>query len=124
MLAAINAVRAGVGADPLTLCAPIERAAQAYAETMTRTQVFSHVGSDGSQAWERMAAQGYRWSWAGENIAKGHPDVASVMAGWIASPGHYRNLVNPGFRHVGLGLAADAAGANWWVQDFGAGGRC
>ena len=124
MLGRINALRSSVGAAPLALCAPITRAAQGYADAMAASRRFDHVGADGSQPWDRMRAEGYRWSRASENIAKGQPDVAAVMAAWIASPGHYRNLVDPAVRHVGLGLTLDGAGTHWWVQEFGAGGAC
>lgn len=71
-----------------------------------------------------MKAQAYNWRSAGENIARGQDDVDVVMAAWIASPGHYANLINSNFRHVGLGLTVDASGSKWWVQDFGSGGTC
>ena len=124
MLARINTLRAGGGAGPVEACAPITAAAQAYADAMARTGVFAHVGTDGSEPWDRRRANGYRWMRATENIAKGYPDVASVIAGWRASPGHRENLLDPDVRHVGLGLAVDGAGTHWWVQDFGAGGTC
>lgn len=124
MLARINALRASVGIAPVAACAPITRAAQDYADAMARTGSFAHVGVDGTQPWDRMRAAGYRWLRASENIARGYADPASVMGGWIASPGHYANLVDGEVRHVGLGLAVDAAGTRWWVQDFGAGGSC
>ena len=70
--------------------------------------------------------EGYRWRALAENIAAGQRTVADVMAGWIASPGHYANLVNPAYRHVGLGHASSDAGAygDYWVQDFGRGRGC
>lgn len=124
MLAIINATRVRAGVKELNLCPAINRAAQLYAEQMAATGLFAHVGADGSKAWERMKAQAYNWRSAGENIARGQDDVDVVMAAWIASPGHYANLINSNFRHVGLGLTVDASGSKWWVQDFGSGGTC
>ncbi len=31
---------------------------------------------------------------------------------WVNSPGHYRNMTNPGWTRVGIGLFRDASG--WW----------
>ena len=124
MLARVNALRASVGVGPVALCAPLTLVAQAYAEEMARAGVLLHEGPDGAEPWDRMRAAGYRWSRASENLARGYVDVAAVMAGWIASPGHYANLVDPEAHDVGLGLAVDAAGAHWWVQDLAAGGTC
>ena len=53
----------------------------------------SHAGSDGSNAGQRIERQGYRWrAWA-ENVAVGYPDAASVMDGWMNSPGHRENIL-------------------------------
>jgi uncharacterized protein YkwD len=126
MLAAVNQLRASVGSSPLTLCEPISRAAQFYAALMADSNYYGHVGPDGSQAWDRMSAQGYAWRGAGENIAGGYDSVNAVMAGWEKSPGHYKNLVNPDFTHVGFGSATAPSSryGTYWVQNFGYGGRC
>lgn len=124
LLVQVNVVREKVGAPALTMCAPVERAAQRYADTMAVSGVLSHTGQDGSKPWDRMIEQGYQWRTAGENIARGYSDVTSVMGGWINSPGHHANMINPGFRHAGFGQTTDASGSNWWVQNFGAGGAC
>lgn len=56
---------------------------------------------------------------AGENIAFGNASGAEVVAGWMNSDGHRRNIVNPGFRLFGVG-AVQAADGRWWVaQVFG-----
>jgi uncharacterized protein YkwD len=68
-----------------------------------------------------MTAAGYQWTRAGENIAAGQPDVYNVMIAWVYSPGHYKNIVDPGFQHVGFGSVPRSDGGSFWVQDFGAG---
>lgn len=117
-------MRAAKGLRALTLCAPIERAAQNYAELMASTGHFDHTGPDGSKPWDRMRVEGYQWASAGENIAYGYADVASVMQGWIDSLGHHANLVGTSFTHVGFGKAASPSGRSYWVQNFGSGGTC
>ena len=56
----------------------------------------------------------------GENIAAGQPTPESVVAGWLRSEGHCRNIMNPGFRELGLGFAQGGTYGTYWVQDFGA----
>lgn len=126
MLAQINVVRAAAGVAPVKPCPALRRAAQQYATVMSTRDHFGHVGPEGSQPAERMMREGYRWRALAENIAAGQRTVADVMASWVASPGHYANLVNPAFRHVGLGHASSDAGAydDYWVQDFGRGRGC
>jgi uncharacterized protein YkwD len=126
MLARINAVRAAAGVAPLEPCPALRRSAQEYAMLMSTRDHFGHVGPDGSQPQERMRRQGYLWNAVGENIAAGQRSVADVAAAWERSAGHYANLVNPAYRHVGLGhwSAAGSRYGDYWVQDFGRGSGC
>lgn len=126
MLAQVNAIRQQAGVAPVVLCANLTSAAQDYATLMATKNHYGHVGLDGSQPWDRIAATGYKWSGAGENIAGGFDTTTAVMDGWRASPGHYANLVNPAYTHIGLGRALDASSTyhSYWVQDFGYGGDC
>ncbi len=126
MLARINSVRAAAGVRPLKPCPALRRAAQQYATVMSARDHYDHVGPDGSQPAERILREGYRWRAVAENIAAGQRSVATVMGDWIASASHYANLVNPAYRHVGLGHASTATGVygDYWVQDFGRGRGC
>jgi uncharacterized protein YkwD len=124
MLAQLNQLRAGAGVRTLTLCAPIEAAAQDYSTVMTKTGHYDHQGPDGRLPWDRMKAAGYQYQSAAENIAMGYGDVEAVMQAWIDSPAHYSNLVEPGFVHVGFGKNVSDDGDTYWVQNFGSGGTC
>jgi uncharacterized protein YkwD len=126
MLARVNEVRARVGLPPLRSCSALRRSAQGYASTMATSNHFAHEGVDGSEPWDRMQRQGYRWRDAAENIAAGQQSVAEVMDDWIASPEHYANLVNPHVRDVGFGFADDTRSTygSYWVQNFGRGHGC
>lgn len=73
----------------------------------------SHTGSDGSSPVQRIDREGYSWSALGENVAFGYRNVASVMAGWLASPGHCSNIMNPNFTQLG---AAEVD--YYWTQVF------
>ena len=55
----------------------------------------------------------------GENIAAGARTADEVMAGWLDSPGHRRNIEAPEFAAIGVGVAQTADGIDLWVQDFG-----
>lgn len=55
---------------------------------------------------------------AGENVAVGFPDGAAVVAGWMASPGHRRNILRRSFTQQAI--VARRAGGRWYVaQVFG-----
>jgi uncharacterized protein YkwD len=112
----VNTERAKHGCAPLTVNAKLTKAAQAHSADMAAHRTMSHTGSDGSSPGERITAAGYAWSSYGENVAYGYGTPASVMAGWMNSPGHRANILNCSFKEIGVGLAQPG---NYWTQDFG-----
>lgn len=125
MLAQVNAQRAANGAGPVAICNSLTRAAQAHSADQAAHNSMSHVGSDGATLVDRIARAGYGgWTALGENVAYGYGDVASVMNGWMNSPGHRANIVNPAYTHIGLGEANASNGTPYWTQDFGRSGTC
>ncbi|MEJ6000824.1 CAP domain-containing protein [Paucibacter soli] len=98
------------------------QAAARHALDMAAHDHFSHTGTDGSDAGARISASGYRWSRWGENIAAGYDSSAAVVAGWIASEGHCRNLMQAEFTEIGLACVRSNAGQYriWWAQTLAA----
>jgi uncharacterized protein YkwD len=78
----------------------------------------SHDGSNGSTPWDRSKAAGYDNA-IGENVAMGYRDAASVMDGWMNSPGHRANILNCSAKAIGVGLAKASDGSPYWTQLFG-----
>jgi uncharacterized protein YkwD len=96
-------------------------AATGHTQDMVTADFFSHTGSDGSTVGQRVTAAGYAWSAVGENIAAGYGSVDAVMDGWLASPGHCANLLNPQFTHVGVACLKGAAGNDhgaYWTMNL------
>jgi uncharacterized protein YkwD len=94
-----------------------------HSDDMVAANVFSHTGSDGRSAGQRITAAGYAWRTWGENIAAGQRTVNQVVAGWMNSPGHCANLMNPNFRDIGVACVAGSAGnsyGTYWTQKLGA----
>jgi uncharacterized protein YkwD len=132
MLAAVNAHRrAGAtcgarGAFPaaaeLTWNAQLTQAAVVHSDDMVAGNFFSHTGSNGSSAGDRVTAAGYAWRGVGENIAAGQGSVAVVVDGWMKSDGHCANLMNAAFRDIGVACIAGSASntyRTYWSQEFG-----
>ena len=132
MLQSLNVLRAQKSLTPLTMCAPLTRAAQNYAATMANKNFFSHTGKDGSTMDERIQKAGYNWknskvaSVVAENIAAGQISVREVMVSWRNSKGHYKNMMNPQLAHVGFGRSTNSKSdyKTYWVQNFGVGASC
>ncbi|MFD7133800.1 CAP domain-containing protein [Streptomyces sp. NPDC059894] len=116
VVALVNSERGKAGCSPLTLNAKLTKAAQDHSADMALHSNMSHTGSDGSDAAERLTRAGYSWSSYGENVAYGYSSAEEVMAGWMSSPGHKRNILNCDFKEIGVGLAQPG---NYWTQDFG-----
>ncbi len=109
-------------APPLTEEPRLRAAAQAHARDMLEHNYFAHEGHDGSSPAQRVGSTGYRYRLIGENIASGATTAQEAVDGWIASPGHCENLMDPRFTQSGVAYAASRYGAPriLWVQDFGA----
>lgn len=109
-------------APALTWNDALANAAYLHSKDMADLNYFSHDSKDGRTFSQRMTAQGYSWSRAGENIAAGQGTLAIAMDGWMKSDGHCANIMNAGFRQIGLGCArnADSTYKIYWTMDLAA----
>ena len=124
MLAQVNEVRRKAGAPPLELDPVLQKAAQAHAQDMLARGYFAHKSPSGTTVRERSRQAGYDWRTIGENIAEGQTSVDEVMKTWMESPGHRKNILEPRFKDLGIGLLTgktrDGEYRVIWVQNFGA----
>ena len=116
ILTITNDERAKNGCGPLTLNTKLNQAAQGHSQDMKDRQFFSHTNPDGEGPGGRIDATSYRWRAYGENIAYGYRDAATVMTGWMNSPGHRANIVNCRYTELGVGYVADG---RYYTQVFG-----
>lgn len=98
----INAYRERNGVPALLVGPALSRAAHAHSADMARRGYFDH----GSFV-TRLRRFGVRAPYVGENIASGTRPLspATIVRMWIQSPPHRENLLDRGFRRVGIGLA-------------------
>jgi uncharacterized protein YkwD len=118
VLSITNTERARHGCAALTINAKLARAAQGHSAVMVARHFFDHTDPDGKGPGERLAAAGYPQAAWGENIAAGQRTPAAVMDSWMNSPGHRANILNCGYRAIGIGIAFGSGGP-YWTQDFG-----
>jgi uncharacterized protein YkwD len=103
LLVEINRVRAEHRLAPLSVDWTLQRAARAHSADMLRRGYFSHGAFD-----RRMKRFGARGPALGENLAWGTAELSDarmMVASWLDSRPHRANLLRPGFRRVGVGLA-------------------
>ncbi|MFC5459707.1 CAP domain-containing protein [Massilia niabensis] len=114
--------RAFGAAAPVAWNGALAAAAVAHSRDMATNRHFEHKGTDGSEVGARAERAGYRWRLIGENIAAGQTSAQETVAGWIESPGHCANLMNPAFTEMGAGYdirRAKMPGFAYWTQVFG-----
>jgi uncharacterized protein YkwD len=118
-----NNERARAGLRPCNINNKLQACATRYAALMAATGRMSH-SADGTSVGGRIAAQGYSWQRAGENIAAGQPGPDAVVRDWMNSPGHKQNILGP-YPDIGFGYARGLTGNVYWCADFASpmGGR-
>ena len=95
--------------------------ARAHSADMATKGYFDHTSPDGRSPFDRMRAAGYRGNLMGENIAAGQRTAAAVETAWMNSPGHRANILNCGYKVIGIGVATRSSSPYgiYWTQDFG-----
>ena len=120
-----NQERTQLGLSPLSTNPLLGQAAQTHTENMALQDFFDHTGLDGLSAGDRIEATGYDFSAWGENIGAGYLTPEEVVEGWMDSPGHRANILDPNFLEIGVGyyfLENDTGSVNfnhYWTQVFG-----
>ena len=85
-----NQVRAEVGLPALNTDSRLMRSAAAKAADMATHGYFGHATPEGNRMNYWIMPEGYVYSLAGENIAKGYHSLDRLMSAWITSPTHYK----------------------------------
>lgn len=105
LLADTNTARSSNGVAALSLNSKLDAAAQAQANDMAARNYWSHDTPEGSPPWVWVTNQGYSYQKLGQNLAAGFSDEQATINGWLASPPHRANLLDPAFSEVGFGSA-------------------
>lgn len=118
VVAIMNQERANAGVGGISQNASLDAVAQIRAQEIV--QSFSHTRPNGTSCFTVLDEGGIAYMTAGENIAAGYGDPASVMSGWMNSPGHRANILNGSFGQVGIGYYTDpnSGYGTYWVQIF------
>jgi len=111
-----NRSRAEAGVAPLQWDAALAAAARAHAERMAQEGPIAHRYGGEADLPERAATAGARFSLIEENIAVGQ-SPAQIHDGWMRSPGHHDNLINPKIDHIGVALVS-VRGVLYAVADY------
>src|SRR3989344_1124823 len=117
LLELVNAERDKAGAPKLTVDVAIVTVARKHSRDMFERRYFAHVGPDGKSPADRMQAGEVRFSVVGENLAYAQ-DVTTVHQGLMDSPEHKKNILDPAFRRIGIGIINTDSFGMMVTQDF------
>lgn len=121
VIAYTEEARVDEGGQELRESDVLNRAAQAKADDMAARGYFSHQGPGGEAPWTWFEKAGYRYVYAGENLAVKFTDSKRVVDAWMASPKHRANIVKSQYQEIGVGIAQGSykgSAATFVVQFF------
>lgn len=108
-------------APPLHWNATLAHTAHKQATDMAKNDYIKHRNSDGVRITKSVKQAGYHYYKFGENLAAGPESLEYVMEGWLNSPPHCANIMNPKFIEFGMANASNDNSTYqiYWVQHFG-----
>jgi uncharacterized protein YkwD len=110
----VNVERAKRDVPALKVDTALANIARTHSVDMAAKNYFSHTNLRGCTVVCRLAKAGYAWHTYGENIymvwgshlsAKEY--AATIVQGWMASPGHKANILNKSFTVHGVGVSQE-----------------
>lgn len=118
-----NQKRAENGVAPLQYNPLLAQAALAKGNHMLQYNYWAHVAPDGTEPWKFFTDVGYKYRYAGENLARDFTNPQSAVDAWMASPSHRDNLLSSKYSEIGVAVVEgdlDGVDTTIIVQLFGA----
>jgi uncharacterized protein YkwD len=99
-----NTQRINHGLNPLTYNQQLSQAAAAKAQDMFGKNYWAHFGPSGETPWNFILSSGYKYEYAGENLAKNFLFSDGVVDAWMNSPSHRENILRSQYTDVGYAV--------------------
>lgn len=118
-----NLERLKLGLPSLKLNKYLNQAAQAKAENMFQNDYWDHIAPDGTTPWSFIKSKGYKYSVAGENLARDFQTTSPMVKAWMDSPTHRANIVHTQYTDTGIAVVngrLEGVDTTLVVQMFGA----
>lgn len=100
-----NKQREANGLGDLTYNPLLAAAASAKAANMFAEDYWAHYAPSGKTPWDFITKAGYRYIYAGENLARDFDSAPAVVSAWMASPSHRSNILDKNFKDIGVAVA-------------------
>lgn len=99
-----NNEREKQGLNPVKLNSTLSTAAAKKAADMFADNYWAHVSPDGTTPWDFINGEGYKYTYAGENLARDFNDSDAVVTAWMNSPSHRDNLLRGEYEDIGFAV--------------------
>jgi len=96
--------------------------AKEKATDMSKNSYFAHVSPSNIDPYYFIGKAGYKYSYAGENLAMNAYVAESAHTGFMNSPGHRENILNENYEEIGIAYSwgkVDGNDAFFIVEHFG-----
>ncbi len=100
-----NVKRAEQGLSPLRQNPLLVAAAAAKSADMQSNNYWAHYSPQGKTPWNFISSTGYKYIYAGENLARDFADPQAVVNAWMASPTHRSNVLDKNFKEIGVSVS-------------------
>jgi uncharacterized protein YkwD len=100
-----NRIREENGLPKLIQKNKLEQSALTKSQNINANNDFQHISSDGTTPWNLVNDTGYKYQYAGENLARGYDDPEKVYRAWMDSPIHKKVILNPNYTETGTGTS-------------------
>lgn len=99
-----NLQRQKLGLSTLKENAALSAAARAKAANMFEENYWAHFSPSGKDPWGFIKNTGYKFSYAGENLARNFQTSQDVVTAWMNSPSHRDNILNSHYQDIGIAV--------------------
>ncbi|MDO8573401.1 MAG: CAP domain-containing protein [Candidatus Daviesbacteria bacterium] len=117
-----NKERQKMGLSAVSENAALDKAASLKAQNMFAENYWAHFAPSGKTPWDFILGSGYKFTFAGENLAKNFTNSDDIVKAWMASPTHRDNLLNPKYQDIGIAVEEGVLNGQKTiliVQEFG-----
>jgi hypothetical protein len=104
LLQLTNQERTNNGLKPLTYNDQLAKAAQEKAKDMLIKNYWAHYAPEGTTPWDFILSAGYKYEYAGENLAKDFMFSDGVVKAWMDSKTHRENILRANYDEIGFAV--------------------
>lgn len=118
----VNIEREKKGLGALTENPQLNVAANKKGQNMFEEQYWAHYSPSGKDPWGFITGSGYKYSYAGENLARNFTNANDAVLAWMNSPTHRDNLLNSKYKDIGISVVQGTLNGEQTtiiVQEFG-----